>query len=178
MNGGPYVGDRGVPEDVHLAGLRVHLHVHYVSGKRCPNPFWTYRSAGYDGASGVQQPRCQLLEGQALLGVGRVPELPVGELHLVCRSLPYQRRSLLHLPHHVVGGLIGCPAGGEGGTASAGDRRVPDSAGVAYDGVNVLSPDSQHLGGVHRCSRSRAANVHRPRHLVHCPVVVDAQCCA
>ena len=92
-------------------------------------------------------------------GVDAVPTL-----HLLRLDLPDPGRAGLHLPLYLLRGGDGGQPRVVGGPAAPGTPGVADGIGIHHGGPDVLGPQPQYFGGLHRHRGARPPDVHRAGH--------------
>ena len=114
-----HILQRGIAQNVHLARLRVNLHVDYVHCESVAHAAGVHRGAPHDRPARAVQPPRKIRECHSQFAIPPMPQNALVVLHIIHIHLPYARRPLNHLPPRVPRRLIASPARLECNAAAA-----------------------------------------------------------
>ena len=164
----------GEPENLHLACFGIDLDVRDAPSERTTDTRWAECRPAHDGAAGIVELRCKLLERHVKLGIGPGPEHSIDHLDGLVRDVPDGGRALNRLLFYVLRRLVSRAAGLECNAAAAGATGVADGIGVGDGGPDVLGPDAQNLGDLHGQRSPAATDIGGALYEVDGSVRVDA----
>ncbi len=154
--------DRGIAQDLHVAGLLVDLYVTDMRRKAGSGALRVDRHLGADRTAGPPRLQRDLGQGQRLeaagVGAGR-PGHAVLPLDRVGADVPDHRGAFFELVDDLLGGLGRRHAGRERDATAAGQERKTDRAGVGDDRTDLFDRYAEDLGRHHRHRGARAADV-------------------